>query len=428
MACLLRLMSGLILMCILFPNFAWGRTTPPVDSLSFHTALETALAAAPESELYLLDRDIVAARVSQAGRGPNPELTLDVEDLSGVHPGFAEMTSTLSVEQRFERGGKKAARRALAGAQGPLAEAGRREFESDLAAEVRARFVAGLVAQARLELNREARREASELIEIVRLKVQAGGTSPVEIIRAEAYLQQTELLVRRSEQDLALARSQLRHRMGASAPEFLRFAGTLDTLRAPGAYADSLDSIRTAPVLTRLESELSLRDANVALETSAAATDLEFGLGVRHSGPENGLTFVGGVTLALPFRDRNQGGVLAAALERNRMASEVMAERRRLERDLRDLDARIVSAQIGIRTLRNAILPLSDQALNGLRESYRQGRTTYLDVFDARRQYVEARSQELDLLLELHVHESERLRLLGRHRDPAVHPSPGGLH
>ena len=48
-----------------------------------------------------------------------------------------------------------------------------------------------------------------------------------------------------------------------------------------------------------------------------------------------------------------------------------------------------------------------DATVSTLRESYRQGRTTYLDVFDARRQYVEARARELDQLAELNTQKAK---------------------
>lgn len=420
MSRLLLLLVGLVMARAAHPDAAWAQAAPAPDSLTCSAALARALAAAPELERLRLDREIVSAQRAQAGRGPNPELALEVEDFSGVYAGPEVMLSTLTVGQRFERGGKTRARRALVEARLPLLEGERALFENDLALEVRLLFVAGLAAQARATLAEEDRRLAEELLETVRLKVRAGGTSPVEITRAEVHLRQVELEARRNEQEIELARRQLMSLMGPGAPEFARFAGALDTLDRADARGDVARAVEGAPVVTQRAAELGLREAGLASARSLGTPDLGVTLGVRHVGAADGLTFVGGVTLELPFRDRNQGGILAATLERNRLASEIEALRRHTERRLRELDFRLAAAQSAVRTLRQDILPLTDRAYDTLRESYRQGRTTYLDVFDARRQYVEARARELDQLAELNRLSAERLRLLGRLLDPAV--------
>lgn len=417
---LLLLLPGLILATAALTAPARAQTASAGDSLTYRTALDFSLKSAPELQRLRLDQEIISARASQASRGPNPELSLEFEDVSGVHAGLGAMNSTLALQQRIERGGKKSARRAIEEARRPLTDIERVVFENELALEVRLRFVAGLVAQARTALNSENRRQALELIETARLKVLAGGTSPVDITRAEVFLRQTELQSRRSEQALDLARRQLLQLMGAGAPAFTRFAGALDTLNSSGTGADAPGQIDQSPLVAQRASELSLRDASLALARSLGSTDLGVGLGVRHVGAADGVTFIGGLTMELPFRDRNQGGILAATLERSRLASEVEELKRRVAREVRDLDFRLASAQFAIRALRGEILPLTDRAYHTLRESYRQGRTTYLDVFEARREYVEARSEELDLLFELNSLDAERLRLLGRLRDLAV--------
>lgn len=417
---LLRLLPGLILAWAASSERAEGQPASAVDSLSFSTSLELSLRAAPELERFALDLQIAAARVAQAGRGPNPELTLEFEDISGVYPGLDEMNLTLSLEQRLERGGKPDARRAVAAARRPLAEFERLVFENDLAREVRVRFLSGQVAQARLALTRESRGRAVEFKDIVRLKVLAGGTSPVEQTRAELHLRQTELEVTQSARALDLARRQLTRLMGDLAPRFEGFAGALDTLSEAGAFADSLALIRNSPSVAWLEAEVDLRQANLALARSEGVSDLAIGFGMRHAGAVDGVTLVGHLSLALPLRDRNKAGIHAATLERSRLTSELAGLTRRVQRELRDLDSQIASAQLGVRTIRREILPLTDTAYHGLLESYRQGRTTYLDVFEARRQFAEARSEELALLLELHTLEAERLRLLGGFRGSAV--------
>lgn len=417
---LLLLLLGLVLAGAARSDPARAQSSPASDSLTFRTALDFALKSAPELERLRLDEEIISARVAQASRGPNPELSLEFEDVSGVQAGLGVMNSTLALQQRIERGGKQSARRALEEARRPLTNFERVVFENELALEVRLRFVDGWVAQARTALTGENLSQAQELIETARLKVLAGGASPVDITRAELFLRQTELQSRRSEQALDLARRQLLYLMGAGAPAFTRFAGALDTLSSSGSSADATGLIDQSPLVAQRASELSLRDASLALARSLGSTDLGVGLGVRHVGAADGFTFVGSLTMELPFRDRNQGGILAATLERGRLASEVDGLKRRVAREVRDLEFRLASAQFAIRTLRREILPLTDRAYHTLRESYRQGRTTYLDVFEARRQYVEARSEELDLLLELNSLHAERLRLLGQISDLAV--------
>jgi hypothetical protein len=110
---LLLLLPGLILATAALTAPARAQTASAGDSLTYRTALDFSLKSAPELQRLRLDQEIISARASQASRGPNPELSLEFEDVSGVHAGLGAMNSTLALQQRIERGGKKSARRAI---------------------------------------------------------------------------------------------------------------------------------------------------------------------------------------------------------------------------------------------------------------------------------------------------------------------------
>ena len=86
--------------------------TPEASALDLRTAVGKALAADPRLPAGDLDVEATRGGVLQAGKYPNPEANVAIENFGGTgdFSDFDSAEVTLGVQQKFERGGKRAAR------------------------------------------------------------------------------------------------------------------------------------------------------------------------------------------------------------------------------------------------------------------------------------------------------------------------------
>ena len=97
--------------------FTYGAASAAPVSLA--AALDKGAETSPRIAQARAQLEAAEARARQAGVGPNPDLGLTVENFGGTGPyrAFRSTETTLEVSQRFELGGKRSARRAVAGAE-----------------------------------------------------------------------------------------------------------------------------------------------------------------------------------------------------------------------------------------------------------------------------------------------------------------------
>jgi cobalt-zinc-cadmium efflux system outer membrane protein len=164
---------------------------PPGDELRGAITLRDAVAAAllrhPTLAAYSWEVRAQEARALQAGALPNPELTVEVENVGGGgdRADFEQAETTLWLSQLVEVAGKRSKRRAVAEQRGELA---RWDYEARrlgvLTATTKA-FVAVLAEQERLRRAAELERLSEASVAEVRRQLAAGAVSAVDVAQAE---------------------------------------------------------------------------------------------------------------------------------------------------------------------------------------------------------------------------------------------------
>lgn len=357
------------------------------------TAAEARTLAETQSPLMRVSEAAVAAaraRARQAGVSPNPELEAEVENAIGTGPyrnlGGTEVT--VAVGQRFERGGKRGARRNLAEAEVALAEANLAGARADLIRDVQLAFTELATTRSRADLAREAVINAQELTRTARLMVETGRDPPLRQLRAEASLSEARV----SEQE-AIANAQQAERALAvliGVPdEALEAEGEIAVVA--GAPADSVPiAVRTA------DAERRIAEARIALEQSSAVADVTARVGVRGFAESGDVALVGGVSLPLNLRDRNRGGIDAARAEL--IAAEARLDQARLNalREARDARSLLSTAEARLAALEGAGLEQAREAVRVARIGYAAGRFSLLDVLDAQSALTTARTSIIE--------------------------------
>jgi len=361
-------------------------------SLTLAEALELA-GASPSVDVAEAQVDVARGNQQQAGLRPNPEISLDVENVAGtgVFRGLQATETTLAIGQRLELGGKRRARVEAARAETTVAAIRAEIARADLTLSVRQRFVDAVAARQRLRLAEQALERSRELARIARVLVDVGRDPPLRGLRAEANLgeAEAELAERRAEDENA--RRSLAALWGDPMPSATVDEASLSVgANAPRVEPLSVLAIRLA------DAELNAAEASIDRERSLRTPDLTLSAGVRRNEEANAQGFVAGASFSLPFGNRNQGAIAAArasarAAEAQRSLLVVEAGRA-----IASARATLAAAEERVETLESRTVPQAEEALRLADIGYRAGRFNLIELLDA----TEARDAALNALID----------------------------
>lgn len=373
---------------------------PPAAHASL--SLAEALARTAERNPRLLadsaQTRAAAARVEQAGFAPNPVLGVTLENFAGTGTarGVDSLESTVEISQTLERGAKRTRRTALATREQAITTQELAVQRASLLAATAQAYVDTVVAEQRLALAAAPRQLARDTLDALTAHASAGAASSAEIARARAMLAVAEAEVARRETELTLARSALAAAWGGDATD----VPPLDSdLHLPPTLPDRaawLPRLSAHPRFALHAAQLDARRAALELEQAHAVQDVSVAGGVRFLRESSDAAFVAGVSVPLPIRHKNQGGIRAA---RELLAGTELAAAA-LETELRaEFTAawhELTAAHEAVLRLRRDALPATEAALTAVRDAHTAGELPLTDVFDAQRALTLLRRDLLD--------------------------------
>ena len=412
---LLALPALLLLLPLLPVSKARGESPVP---LTLSQAVEAALRNHPQLAGYPLEFQAIEGRVVQASLRPNPELSVDVENVWGDLPGTSLSETTYGISQLLELG-KRSARIRKAEAE---REVIRRESEIarlNVVADVKRAFINFLSARKKHELNREAHGIASLLANAVSDRVAAGAVSPIEETRAKVTLAVSSADLERSAREVETARRELAASMGESTPSFDSLSGDLEEDLSVPAGDNAAAHIAATPDVTRWVAEVERRSAVLNAERTLTIPDVTLKGGLKRFRETSETTFVLGFAVPLPLFNRNQGAIREAEAQRAKAHTERKATEVLLHSQVGQRRAALAAAAREASLLRQDALSGARSAYEAVNEGYRLGKFRYLDVLDAGKALVETRLRYLDALTALNLARVDLDRLL------VIRESPG---
>ncbi len=347
--------------------------------------------------------------VRQAAAWPNPALNASVEDTRR-----ATRTTTATVDFPIELGGKRAARVGAAERARDLAQAELRDVRAGLRADVVRAFFGVLVAQERVALTADSADLAVRGAAAVGKRVAAGKVSPVDETRARVDQANAQLEAAEATAELLSARQALSALWGDPEPQFDAVQGDIESMPARATAVELGRQLDVSPGLQASRIEVDRRRALVDVERSKGVPDLTVSIGAKRDNDLGRTQAVVGISVPLPFFDRNQGAT-AEALQRAEQASdEHQAARIRVATELREASNRLSVASASARTLKSTVLPAAQQAYDAATRGFEAGKFGVLDVIDAQRSLLQARSRYLTALSTSNQAATTIDRLLGR--------------
>lgn len=364
------------------------------EPITLETAIERAIASQPRLAAAAARVDAAEARARQANVGPNPQVSLEVEDFAGSGPfrGLDSTQTTLALSQQLEIGGQRSARRSVAASERDVVALALLRERIDLVRDVELAFAELAAATDQATLARDNAVQASSLANTARILVEAGRDPPLRQLRAQAALAEARATEVETFSLMLAARRNLAVLVGSDDPELTVAAGAPQPRRSTNDTAFIGIDERLA------EAERRVAAARVALAQSAATPEVTVSGGLRRFNDGRDTAFVAGVSLPIPIRDRNRGGIEAARADET--AAEYHAERVRAEarRDRAQALMLVEAAETRLAALEGPGLAQAEEAVRLAQVGYNAGRFSLLELLDvqgalttARRSIIEAR-------------------------------------
>jgi cobalt-zinc-cadmium efflux system outer membrane protein len=407
--------------------FAQEPDTPPDlegRELILEVAIDLALQFNPGLKGFAAAENEALARAEQAGRGFNPELGLEVENFigSGEFSGFSSAEYTLFLAQTFQLGGKLSKQREAAGWNAEMVRLEARLQTLDLQARVTRIFVEILTAQQEVSLARELVRLAEQDLAFVERRVKKGATSPVEISRAQVALFSARMVLDSTRQALRIKKVQLSTLWNTTTPTFGTASGSLESVQPVPDWKELIRRLDQSPRLKRMELEAGSRRAELAVLQSQGKIDLTASAGIRHFSNGGDNAAVAAISIPLPVRNRNQDGIRAGQYGLDQVDAQRQSQLAMLREDLAGQHEQMTTAYIQVVSIRDKILPASEQALTQTNLAYRKGLFTLTDVISVRRTWFELSSRYFTALASYQSAAVEIARILGEHQPNQLNP------
>ena len=364
------------------------------EPITLETAIERAIASQPRLAAAAARVDAAEARARQANVGPNPQVSLEVEDFAGSGPfrGLDSTQTTLALSQQLEIGGQRSARRSVAASERDVVALALLRERIDLVRDVELAFAELAAATDQATLARDNAAQAPALANTARILVEAGRDPPLRQLRAQAALAEARAAEVETFSLMLAARRNLAVLVGSDDPELTVAAGAPQPRRSTNDTAFIGIDERLA------DAERRVAAARVTLAQSAAVPDVTVSGGLRRFNDGRDTAFVAGLSLPIPIRDRNRGGIEAARADET--AAEYQAERVRAEarRDRAQAQMLVEAAETRLAALEGPGLAQAEEAVRLGQVGYNAGRFSLLELLDvqgalttARRSIIEAR-------------------------------------
>ncbi|MGE8190417.1 TolC family protein [Pseudomonas sp. NPDC086278] len=374
------------------PGFA---ADSPVSTLTLDQALQAAFAGNPDLAAAQWEIGIAQGDRQQAGLIPNPEVSWEAEDTRRN-----SRTTTVMINQPIELGGKRGARIDVASRAQDAAGIALERQRNALRADVIQAFSGAQTAQQRLQLSGQSLALAEHGLRVAQGRIQAGKSSPVEGTRAQVQVSEVRLELSRAERDRANAYQQLAQVMGAPLPTTTRVQVAAEELSIVPPPDRLLERLNETAELRLARLQIEQREASLGLEKAQRIPDLTVSVGSQYDELERERVNVVGLSMPIPLFNRNQGNVLAAARRTDQARDLRNATELRLRTEIQATLTQWQTANGEVQAFNRTILPAAQRAVESATQGFEMGKFGFLDVLDAQRTLIDARSQYIQAVAE----------------------------
>ncbi|WP_441000448.1 TolC family protein [Fodinibius sp. SL11] len=385
------------------------------DTLTFSDALSKALLENPRLQSYGWQVRVKEAERIQASLLPNPTLNAEMENFGGTGPfeGYDAREVTVKLGQKILLGADRLKRKRLAGATKKLAGWDYEAQRLDVLTGVTKAYISALEAQRQWQQQKELVDVAQNLYNSISAQVKAGKVSKLAQTKAQVELSRAKIDLENARNQWESARSSLAAYWGSEQPQFQQLKGELSMPSAIPEYAKVQTYIQQNPDVARWATELQQRESALDLAQARGIPDITVSGGYKRAEDLGASAAIVGVSIPLPFFDRNQGNIKAAKYELSRVQTQREAAVTQTYKALQTAYNKLDAAAHEVNQLQEQVLPGAKTAFEAAQIGYRQGKFDYLEVLDAQRTLFSTRTRYIQALAEYNRAVAEVERLVG---------------
>lgn len=367
----------------------------------------------PQLRAAKLKINEASAKLSQAGTRANPTLGIGVsKSIPGSEGGLE-----VSFSQRFPITNKLSLEKRVSADQLLIAQ------EEIKIAEQQLITAAQLIAVEILEIRIQSThidKQISSIQTITTFIDQAaalGELSPLDAAQTKMEIQTLKVKKSQLTSQANLLTTRLKQYIGLPATKPLNLSGSLPSLTTPSHTL----TLSNRPDFRTKALEFQHSKSNILLEKSKRYDDVEVsvigGLGRKEDAPD-GLETEGtigmGLTIPLPFYDKNQGNIQAATakaqrniLERGALASEIRLQVATHKQEMQSWLSQNAS-------IKNDLIPLAQKNSADLEAAYKNGQGDFTSFLKSKNQELELQNSLIQNNLKFHQARVKYFAALGK--------------
>ncbi len=369
---------------------------PPPDYVSLESATDQFLkknlaVQAARLEVGVAEAERVGARLS-----PRPGLTVSAENLrlSGETPANRLHEYGLTVAQPIELGNRKALRTEVAEKTIAVSEARLTEVLRRQLFDLKRTYYESVLARVLLGIEQENRDNFEGLVKFNTARFEEGYIAEGELLKVR--LERTKFDFAVANAELAFRKAKIRLLELIAEPDFERAARieVNNQLQAPKLELN-LAALKESALANRAdvkvaEAELSLAESTIKLERSRAKGEVTPYAGYKRVGVDN--TVLAGVTVPLPFGNRNQTGIARAEAEQKVAQTNVSLARNRALAEVDAAYRAYEAAREQVSAYEAGLLKQADESREIQLGAYQEGAAELITLIDAQRTRTEVRA------------------------------------
>jgi len=367
-----------------------------------------AVARNPALAAVRFDIDIAEAVRLDASRRLNPALTIESEGYSLAQraqpPFFNNQNLTLRLDQELELAGRRSLRTGAADASVDAARARVDDARRLLTLDVQRAYFQAVLATADRDVARASLEEIDRAIDLNRSRFEEGEISGGDLRRLRVERLRFVDDVFAAELALRNARSALLALMNV--PNLAQPFEVTDPLASPdaipgaasavpavvllatvGAQGPALatDALTRRPDVVAAQRDLVRADTDTRLQRALRTPNITVGGGYQRDFGTHAVVF--GVTIPLPFSNRNQGGVARAEAERQQAASRASATEVKVRLDVQQAVNALDINRERVWYIETEYLGTARESRDIVLASYKLGAANLIDFLDAQRAF-----------------------------------------
>lgn len=379
------------------------------QALTLEDAVARAIAASPQGAATAARADaLIAAR---SGADTRPAASIDVlAENFGI--GGDDLNRQIQIgatySQRIERGGKRAARVAVADADLDVARAEAVVRRLETATAVQRLYVEVQAAEASIGIARERVAIAQQLAREVWRRVAEARDPLFAGTRARTQLAESRVDLELAEHARDAAMKRLAALWGGDAAGMTVPTDRFLMVSAPPGFPQP-----AAADLAIFEARRRRAAAGLTMQQAGARTDPTWSAGPRYIGTGD-VALVAGVSLPLANRGLNRANIARAEAEARQVDADLAVERFQRTQAIALAAEKVEETRHEVEAIRDRVVPGALRTLVEVREGYNRGGFTFLDVSTAQTALHEARARMVRAAARHHEARVELDRLTGR--------------